>query len=456
VSLLALDIGTSRIKAILARPDGAIVAVRSAATPVDAVPGERHAFPPAAVLATTEALVTWIGTEHPTVAIDTLVLSCLGTALAPIDSAGVPLGAALSPADPRPLATPGLRERIALDDATLFAITGSHVGLSSFLLQWLWWETTEPATWARVHRLRSLRGVIVAAWTGADAEDPSWASRTMVMDLATDDWSPAILAAAGLDRALLPTIEPATSAFPVDAAVGRRLGLSPGARVVLGAMDNTCAFLGASDPAEARLANIAGTYEHMAGVGPGPVARAAAMAVDGLVHRFPLAGRDLSYSRVPIGLMLGEIASAAGVGQDGLERLWERVVEHPTGAAIPLQVESVRAILAQGNDPAWVLQAVLESGAAVLARYTQTWLATGGTVNRIVVVGGGAVRTRALQLKANVLGRPVSTLETDEAAGLGALRLAAIATDGLTEAEACARFPNPVVATWAPAPSGRR
>jgi sugar (pentulose or hexulose) kinase len=66
------------------------------------------------------------------------------------------------------------------------------------------------------------------------------------------------------------------------------------------------------------------------------------------------------------------------------------------------------------------------------------------------------VRTRALQLKANVLGRPVSTLETDEAAGLGALRLAAIATDGLTEAEACARFPNPVVATWAPAPSGRR
>lgn len=456
MSLLALDIGTSRIKAILARPDGVIVAVRSAPTPVDAVPGERHAFPPAAVLATAEALVMGLAAEHPAAPIDRLVLSCLGTALAPVDQAGVPLGSALSPADPRPLTTAGLRERIALDDATLFAITGSHVGLSSFLLQWLWWETTQPAAWARIHRLRSLRGVIVAAWTGADAEDPSWASRTMVMDLATDDWSPAILVAADLDRALLPSIQPATSTFPVEASVGRRLGLSPGARVILGAMDNTCAFLGASDPAEARLANIAGTYEHMAGVGPGRVARAAAVAVDGLVHRFPLAGRDLSYSRVPMGLMLGEIAGAAGPDADGLERLWEQVAEQPTGAAIPLQVDAVRATLAQGNDPAWVLQAVLESGAAVLARYTETWLAAGGAVDRIVVVGGGAVRTRALQLKATVLGRPVSTLETDEATGLGALRLAAIATDGLTEAEACARFPNPVAATWHPAASTRR
>lgn len=456
MSLLALDLGTSRIKAILARLDGPIVAVRSAPTPVHAVPGERHAFPPAAVLATTEALVAAMAADHPAETIDTLVLSCLGTAMAPVDRAGDPLGDALSPADPRPMATPGLRERIALDDATLFAITGSHVGLSSFLLQWLWWETTQPATWARVHRLRSLRGVVVSAWTGADAEDPSWASRTMVMDLATDDWSPTILAAAGLDRALLPAIEPATTRYPVEPGVARRLRLAPTACVVLGAMDNTCAFLGASDPAEARLANIAGTYEHMAGVGPGPVARAAAVAVDGLVHRYPLGGRDLSYSRVPIGLMLGEIATAAGHGPGGLERLWDGVAEQPTGAAIPLGLDAVRSVIAEGNDPAMVLQAVLESNAAVLARYTESWLAAGGAVDRIVVVGGGAVRTRALQLKANVLGRPVSTLETDEAAGLGALRLAAIATDGLTEADACARFPNPVVATWRPAASTRR
>ena len=140
------------------------------------------------------------------------------------------------------------------------------------------------------------------------------------MDLATDAWSPAILAAAGLDGRLLPAIEPATSAWPVDAAVARRLGLAPGAQVILGAMDNCCAFLGAMDPAEARLANVAGTYEHMAGVGPGPVARAAAVAVNGLVHRFPPGGRDLSCSRIPVGLMLGEIATAAGPG--GLARLW--------------------------------------------------------------------------------------------------------------------------------------
>ena len=449
MSLLALDIGTSRIKAILAHRDGTILDVRAAPTPVHADPGVRHEFPPDAVRVAAETLIAEVSAAHPRDPVELVVLSCLGTAMAPVDRAGLPLGAALSPADPRPAATPGLRERIGLTDAALFDITGQDARLQSYLLQWLWWDATRPHEMARAHRLRSLRGYLVERWTGADAEDPSWASRTMVMDLATDHWSDTVLAAADLDAGLLPAIHPSTTDWPVSDAVTGRLGLAPGARLILGAMDNCCAFLGAADPAEARLANIAGTYEHMAGVGPPPVARAAAVAVDGLIHRYPLGGRDLSYSRIPVGMMLGEIAAAA---HGGLEALWDGVATEPTGVRIRLDLGAVQAALADGDDPARVLQAVLESGVAVLARYTETWQAVGGEVERIVVVGGGAARTRVLQLKANILGRPVSTLETDEAAGLGALRLAAIAVDGASFPEACERFPNPVLRTWHPDP----
>lgn len=449
MSLIALDIGTSRIKAILARRDGGILDVRATSTPVIAQPGIRHELPPDAVRAAAERLIAETTAAHPVDPVDLVVLSCLGTAMAPVDRAGLPLGAALSPADPRPGVTPGLRERIALSDTALFDITGQDPRLQSYLLQWLWWNATRPREMARAHRLRSLRGYLVARWTGADAEDPSWASRTMAMDLATGRWSDTVLGAAGLDGGLLPPIHPSTTDWPVTDVAARRLGLAPGARLVQGAMDNCCAFLGASDPAEARLANIAGTYEHMAGVGPPRVARAAAVAVDGLIHRFPLGGRDLSYSRIPVGLLLGEIAAAA---HGGVEPLWAGVAPQPTGARIPTDLVAIRTALAAGEAPARVLQAVLESGAAVLARYAAAWQAAGGAVERIVVVGGGAAHARVLQLKATMLGRPVSTLQTDEAAGLGALRLAAIAADGVSLEEACLRFPNPVLRTWHPDP----
>jgi hypothetical protein len=75
VTLIALDIGTSRIKAVLARWDGAIVAVRDAPTPVDAVPGVRHGFPPAAIRAAALGLLAEIATLAAGDPVDTIAIS---------------------------------------------------------------------------------------------------------------------------------------------------------------------------------------------------------------------------------------------------------------------------------------------------------------------------------------------------------------------------------------------
>lgn len=451
MTVIALDIGTSRTKAVLARWDGTIVAIRDAPTPVDAVPGVRHGFPPGAIGATALGLLAAVAALAADDPVDTIAVSCLGTAMAPLDAAGEPLGLALSPADPRPMAGPDLVARTGIERAELIERTGSDPRLASTLLHWCWWRDAEPGTFARIARFRSLRGLVTHALCGADAEDPSWASRTMGMDLATDAWSGRILDAAGIDAAILPPIAPSTNAWPIDPAVARRLGLPDTVRVVNGGMDNGCSFLGASDPAEARLVNIAGTYEHMAGVGPLPVVRAAAAASDGLVHRYVLPGEYLGYSRVPLGLFLGAIGTAAGEG--GLATLLAALPEAPRGRAIALTEAAVRAALAAGRPPADVLLEVLEGCAAVLGRFTDGWTGAGGAAERIVAVGGGAAQGRSLQLKATMLGRPFSTLASDEGAALGVLRLAAIAIHGDSLAAACARFPVPVVRTWQPRPA---
>jgi glycerol kinase len=303
---------------------------------------------------------------------------------------------------------------------------------------------------ARLHRFRSLRGFLAASFCGADAEDPSWASRTMLMDLATSSWSRRILDAADLAAAALPEIRPSTAWWPIRPPAASELGLAPDARVVLGGMDNCSAFLGASDPGEQRLVNIAGTYEHLAGVGGLEITRSAAGAVGGLVHRYLLEDRYLSYSRVPLGHLLAEVEAAA---PDGLAGLMDGVTEVPTGRATHLDRDAVRADLGAGIPPALVLQGLLERSADVLVRYARAWIAAGGSIDRVVAVGGRAAHGRGLQLKANLLGQPVSKLESDEAAGIGALRLAAMAVHGMSPSAACRLFANPVVQTWSPAKS---
>ena len=84
----------------------------------------------------------------------------------------------------------------------------------------------------------------------------------------------------------------------------------------------------------------------------------------------------------------------------------------------------------------------------------EAWPTAEGGSGDVIAVGGGATHATVLQLKANLLERRISTLASVEAAGLGALRLAAMAVEGLSPSAACAWFPNPTTRTWQPRPAG--
>ena len=447
MSVVALDIGTSRMKALLAHWDGRIEAVRSVETPAQVPAAGQLVFPADAILAHAARLIADVAAAHPDDPVDTLVFSCLGTAMVPLDRAGQPLGPALSPADVRPSMTPGLMDRLDATADDLLRLTGQDPRTPSFLLHWLWWREAHPEVMGKLHRFRSLRGYLVHELCGADAEDPSWASRTMLMDLVNSAWSETLLAAAGLPGDALPRIHPSTAAWPVHRTAASRFGLLPDARVVLGAIDNCSSVFGATDPGEQRLVNIAGTYEHMAGTGGLDPVRTAAAAVGGLVHRYLLPDLYLSYSRVPLGHLL--LQAAAG-SPERLDRLLDGVSDRPSGASMRLDEGAVRSELSAGTPPAIVVQALLESAAMVLVRYAEAWASAGEQADRIVAVGGGAARSRPLQLKANLLRRSLSTLSSDEGAGLGALRLAAMAVLGASPSAACRLFPNPILNTWSP------
>lgn len=445
MSVLAIDIGSSSTKAVLYDWDGRLLGTESRLTPHQShEPGE-HAYPVAEVHAAVEGLVAGLCAAHPETRVDTLAFSCLGTAMAPLDQDDQPLGPALAPSDARPAASSLGRLGIAHEE--LSRRTGSDPGVGSFLLHALWWAEAHPRILERTHRFRSLRGYSLARLCGADAEDRSWASRTMLMDLGSGAWDPAILTAAGLPASLLPPIEPSTATYPLLPEAEARLGLAEGARVVIGAMDNCCSYLGACGVGRSGLVDIVGTYEHMAGVASLGVVRELAGRTGAMIHAYLLPDQFIALTRVPMGELLGRVA---GPDPDGLEALLDEVSTQPMGRIVALEAQAIEAALASGRTRRDVVQSLLEASAAILARFADAWAALGMAAEPVAVVGGGARHHGLLQLKSTVLGRSLVSLEAHDSALLGALRLAAIAVRGATVGEACRRFDNPIASTIFP------
>lgn len=446
MSVLAIDIGSSRIKALLAGWDGRLTEVRSARTPRrNAEPGEAS-YPVDEVVAAVERLIVESSVFHDD-AIDTLVFSCLGTAMAPIAADGQPLAPALAPDDRRPRADARGLDSLGLNHDELRHRTGSDPAVPSFLWHAWWWRSVHPEVLDRTHRFRSLRGCLMARLCGADVEDHSWASRTMLYDLDAGDWSSPIIEAVGLSAQLFPPLAPSTVALSIDPDTAQRLGLASDARAVLGAMDNGCAHLGASGPGQAGLVDIVGTYEHLAGAAPLDVARAILQDADGVIHAYPLDGRYIAMTRVLLGELLRVISQRA---DRELGTLLDGLSAEPTGSTVAADPGAVTAELDAGRPPAEVLQGVLESAAATLAGFADAWSAQGLTAEPVTVVGGGAAHPKVLQLKAALLGRSLVTLASDEAAAIGALRLAAMGVRGATETEAGQLFADPVAQTITP------
>jgi xylulokinase len=80
----------------------------------------------------------------------------------------------------------------------------------------------------------------------------------------------------------------------------------------------------------------------------------------------------------------------------------------------------------------------------------------GNQAGEVVVIGGGARSDLWAQIKADILGMPVSRLRYTEAASLGAAILAAVAVGLVSDPVTAARAWNPPIKTFPPDPDATR
>jgi xylulokinase len=342
----------------------------------------------------------------------------------------------------------------------LYAITGLPLDGSYAANKLLWLRDHDEVVFNHACWWLSIADFIQLQLTGEASTVPSLASRTMLYDQRTRDWSDELLTAAQIPRRILPPIvESGTQIGTVSAAASRLTNVPAGTPVVAGGHDHLCSAL-ALRAGTTRTVDSTGTAEvavtptlsplNVPAAEAGHIACYADVEAERYVcsARVGLAGGLLEWARREL---FADADYATIVAALENARLPSGLLCLPTfgrpaspffdpttavGTIVGLTVDHSRTDL---------LVALLEGACLSLRANLETIERITETTIDEIAVGGGAARNPAwLQLKADVTQRRVERSTVEETTLLGAACLATTATNPTdTPAEAARRAWKP-------------
>ncbi|SRR5579884_1699693 len=468
--LIGLDVGTTNTKAVAFDPETSrVVAVTAQVTrAISPVPGWSEIDP----------AQLWDGVAA---CLGQIVLRIrgpiLGVGIASMAEAGVPLNAAGQPVyriihwyDPR--AEQQLAQTLDRFGAEhLFRVTGQAPRNVYSLYKLLWLREHAPDAFADLAHWLCVSDYVAWKLTGAAATDYSLASRTMLFDQQTRQWSPEMLSYAGLRPEQLPRPLPASTVVgQVTPSAAAETGLPADVPVVIGGHDHLCGAVAAGAVRAGQVVDSVGTAEGVviptdtfvydatfwqhriccyAHVVPNLFAIQCGLALSGGALAW-IADQHFADAADPVAAAL-DAAQNAPPGARGL--LFFPYMggngspigdENVSGAFIGLRPEHRR------NE---LTRAVLEGVAFGIHHAIEVSSSVVGPIAEpIQVIGGGSRSPLWLQIRANVLGKRYQAEEMPQATGLGAALLAGIGAgifpDFATAANTVARQPS----TYEPQP----
>jgi xylulokinase len=391
-----------------------------------------------------------------------LGISCQGEAFTPVDAAGRRLANGMVSSDARAVEVMTAFSR-EFGAQRLYELTGHTPHPMFTIFKLLWLRQQRPEVFAAARRFLCFEDLFHETLGLEPAISWPLAGRTMLFNVRTHQWEPEILRAIDLDPDRLARPVPSGSVVgTIPHSVASRLGLPDGVIVVAGGHDQPCGALGAGvvEPGTAMYAS--GTVECISPAFDQPHLDERLFKANLCTYDYTLPGR---YTTVLFSLTGGnllrwfrdqwgqpEVAAAAQSGVDPYELLMRAMAPEPTDLLVLpyfttsgtpyFDPETPGAILGLrlGTSRGEVLRALVEGVALEMRLNLDILDESGLTVRQLRAIGGGAKSTSLLQLKADVLGRPITQLAVTEAGCLGVALLAAAAHRGAS--------PRELVAGW--------
>ncbi len=447
MSLLGIDIGTTGCKAMALSAEGEILAL--AHREYDVVrpqPGWAELDSQAVWTCIKDAIreVAARTTHDPTAAI---CVSSMGEAMTPVSEDRKILGNCLLGFDTRGAETAA--KLAALDPVTFFERTGNLVSTIYGGQKLIWLRDNRPELFDATYKFLGWADLVAYLLGGEPITDYSLANRSLFFDLRKQAWSPQTLDYVGMPVDKLPGLAQAgTVVGTVSKPMAQELGLSTDVKVVIGAHDQCVNAVGGGTIHPGMAAYGLGTYICIAPVYE-TIPPAEMMIKSRLnVEHHALAGLYISfYYNLTGGALLKwfrdtfaplERAAAQTRGLDVYDQLLAEMPaeptdlmvlphfaptgppyfdEHPYGLIAGLSLETTRGQFIKG---------LLEGVTYYFRAGLEHMAAAGITIQECRVTGGGARSNAWLQIKADILGRPLTRPKITEAGALGAAILAGV------------------------------
>jgi len=347
---------------------------------------------------------------------------------------------------------------IEFGEEKLYQITGHTAHPMFTLFKLLWLKENKPDIWWQADKLLCFEDLLQLKLGLDPAIGWPLAGRTMMFDVRKHEWSSEILHSIGLTPGQLAKPLPSGSiAGKIDKKIAKDLGLADDAFVVTGGHDQPCGALGAGVTKPGMAMYATGSVECITPaiskpVFTGDLRKSNLCTYDHTVKgmyvtvAFSLTGGNiLKWFRDEFGM--SEIAEAEQAGVNAYELLLKTAGEKPSnllvlpyftpsgtpyfdtktkGAVLGLRLSTSRGEF---------IRALLEGVAFEMRLNMDILEKSGYTIKELRAIGGGAKSAIWTQLKADVTGKKITTLNVIEAGCLGVAMLACAAYTGVSVQE---------------------
>ncbi|MCD6155829.1 MAG: hypothetical protein J7J32_02125 [Candidatus Atribacteria bacterium] len=403
-----------------------------------------------------------------------IAVSSQGEAVVPVDEKGRALSRSIVTFDARGDAfVPFFREKVG--ERRFFEITGmplSGIGTANKIL---WWREHLPQIFEKSRYFLCFEDFVLFRMGVEPAISYSLAGRTMIFDVRQESWSEEILSLIGVDSSRLARPLPSGEvAGEVSTLFRERMGWKERVVAGVGAHDQPCGALG-SGVVEATLAmDATGTVECIA------------PAMSGLLLSEEMRRNNLCcYHHAMPGLYITLVYNFTGGsilrwyrdnfarwekeearrrGQDVYELILSDLPQEPTSLLVLPHFTTTGTPYFDSRSCGVVVGLKLETsqkefvkalleGVSLEMKFNLKLLQGAGVVvERLRAIGGGAKSREWLQLKADVYGLPVESLNVSEAACLGAALLGRKARENIQDLKALVNQMVEVKETFVPRP----
>lgn len=451
--LLGIDAGTTSLKAGLFDDRGTLLAVAGEEYALLTPEPLRAELDPAryweALVAVVRRAVASAGASGRDV--DALAVSSQGETVLPVSADGTPLGPAIVWLDNRAGDEADELER-RFDRETVYAATGVPAMAPTWpACKLLWWKRHDPALFAATARFLLVEDFLLHRLTGRFVTEGGVQCTSLLYDIVHRTWWTPMLDVLEIGPGRLPELaSPGDVVGGLSARAAEALGLSTGLRVVAGGMDQGAGAVGVGNVGPGVVSESTGgalTLQASVERHGGDPTRETPVYVHSAPGRYlycpvcPTGGMALTWFRDQFGQaevararvedrsaydLLTELAATAPPGSDGLTML-----PHLSGAFSPEYEPRARGVFfgfTLGHGRQHFVRATLEAVAYMLRRNLELLAAAGAPAAEVRSHGGGARSALWNQVKADVCGVPVVTLEGTDAALRGDAILAGVAS----------------------------